>query len=105
MKMMSRPIVSTHTQGEADFVVLLAHYLLFPHHLISRPRAICRSATSHRARASAREWGVQKTRDELRELKIEIAKLGSETAELRAFVIVHSPCHRRVGAGGTVAAW
>jgi hypothetical protein len=32
------------------------------------------------------QWGLQKTRDELRELKIEIAKLSSEVAELRALL-------------------
>jgi hypothetical protein len=31
---------------------------------------------------------MQKTRDELRELKIEIAKLGSEVAELRALLAI-----------------
>jgi hypothetical protein len=32
------------------------------------------------------QWGLQKTRDELRELKIEIAKSSSEVAELRALL-------------------
>jgi hypothetical protein len=39
---------------------------------------------------------VQKTRDELRELKIEIAKLGSEVAELRAVLAETRVCARGV---------